>query len=357
MSPRSLLVISAAPDGRFSPATLVALVAELRRRPGLRTSLWLLHRGDGETVAAERFVEDLRTGQPAAWLQAVGVSSIAGWLRDRKLQRWWRLASPDAVVLDDGRGARVIAGHPAVVLVNTDVPSHDMQGGTLVASDLQVMPDGVEPIVELALGESSRFQDLHDVLEFCSGTARWRVRRRLGLPADDLPLVVGWGSDVWFDGVDVFVRSLWALEHVHGVVARGLWIGLDAAEDEVERLTSEARRCGLGDRITYVPAGDADARFCGDVVLLPYRSDRSMSEHLDEILVTGAQIVVTTAVGVAGRGITVVDDLDAYAAGQALACCIADDRDAVAADLGRTYLVVPLVDELIRLTDENMSHA
>jgi hypothetical protein len=360
MSPRSLLVISAAPDSRPSTATLMALVAELRRRPGLSTHLWFLRSDDGDSTAADRVVDDLRRSQPARVIDAVGLSRIAGVLRGRILRRWWKQASPDAVILDDGLGARVIAGRSVVTVVraNDDAPvDAELEGAPLSSADLWMMPAGEDqigaPVIEAPLG----LRDLDRFLEFRTQAARNRVRRSLGVPEDELPLVVGWGSDAWHDGVDVFLRSLWSLERRHGIRARGLWIGLDASDEELDRLGAEAQRCGLDSRVTYVPEGDDDDRFCGDVVLLPCRVVDPTRPHIDEVLVTGTQIVASNASQLVGPGVTQVVDLDAEAAGDALARCLAAERAVVAAELGRAYHVGPLVDDLLASLDGILSHA
>lgn len=359
MSPRSLLVISAAPDSRPSTATLMALVAELRRRPGLSTHLWFLRSDDGDTTAADRVVDDLRRSQPAGVIDAVGLSRVAGALRGRVLRRWWKQASPDAVILDDGLGARVIAGRPVVTVVraNDDAPvDAELEGAPLRSADLWMVPEREDQTRAPAIEAPLRLRDLDRFLAFREQAARDRVRSRLGVPEDGLPLVVGWGSDAWHDGVDVFLRSLWCLERRHGTPARGLWVGMDASDEELDRLGAEAQRCGLDGRVTYVPDGVQDDRFCGDVVLLPCRVADPSRPDVDEVLVTGTQIVASNASQLLGPGITPVVDLDAEAAGEALARCLVADRVAVAAELGRAYHVGPLADDLLASLEEILSH-
>ena len=353
--PRSLLVISAVPDDRPSTSTLVAFVDELRRRPDVRAQLWFLRDGDGGGGSAEgdadRVVDDLRRNRLATLLESAGLGRLAGVLRGRLLRRWWNHAAPDAVVLDDGLGARVLAGRSVTTVVRTNErPPADaaLEDGPLASADLWIVSDGsaeehrgseVVPVPPV-------LKDLHSSVAYCESDERDRVRRRLGLP-ERQPLVLGWGADPWLDGVDVFVRALWILEHVHGVVAHGAWIGCEAIEDDTDRLMSEVRRCALDGRVSFLADGDAEARFCGDVVLLPHRSVDPELAPLDEVLVTGAQVVCSTASRLEGTGITVVADLDASAAGAALARCLADDRGRVAAHVGRAYHVGPWVDDLL----------
>jgi hypothetical protein len=359
MSPRSLLVISAAPDSRPSTATLMALVAELRRRPGLTAHLWFLRAGAGDSMAADRVVDDLRKAQPAAMIAAAGLSRVAGALRGRELRTWWEQASPDAVILDDGLGARVIVDPTVatVVRVNEQLPDDAaLEEAPAASADLWVLPEGADRPGDRVIAAPVGLRDFHRVLTHCDPDVRTRERMRLGV-AGDLPLVVGWGGDVWLDGVDVFIRCLWTAEHTYGVRASGLWLGLDATADEHARLAAEVRRCGLDGRITLTSSDEVGARLCADAVLLPYRVPDPSPPPLDEIVVTGSQIVASGAAELVGPGITSVSDLDADAAGEALARCLTADRDAVAAELGRLYHVGPLVDDLLASLEEILSHA
>lgn len=353
MSPRSLLVISAAPDDRPSTVTLTALVDELRRRPGVRAQLWFLRDDgaddDGPAAAADRVVDDLRRNRLSTLLDSVGLGRLAGVLRGRLLRRWWNQAGPDAVVLDDGLGARLLAGRSVITVVRTnDRPPADaaLEGGPASSADLWIVPDGsADHARSDAVSMPAVLKDLHHAAAFRERAARDRVRRRLGLP-EHLPVVLGWGTDPWLDGVDVFVRTMWVLEHNHGVVAHGAWIGSESIPDELDRLTAELRRCRLEGRVSLLD-DEPGARFCGDAVLLPYRIVQPALAPLDEVLVTGAQVVCSAASALEGTGVTVVPDLDAAAAGAALAACLAEDRAVVADTLGRAYHVGPWVDDLL----------
>ncbi len=206
-------------------------------------------------------------------------------------------------------------------------------------AELEPPPTRTADLTVVAAARTEEFADVADVLvelpwvegaevgtPYRDPAARDRVRRQHGLPTG-VPLVVGWGDDGWLDGPDLFVRALWALEHRHGVVAHGVWFGLSADPREVERLQTEAARCGLGDRFWHRTAVDVAAQSCGDVVLLPYRSPVEVVD-LAPALVSGAALVTFRSTAPMGPGVVRVDELDVEAAAAAVAEALAADRGA-----------------------------
>jgi glycosyltransferase involved in cell wall biosynthesis len=154
-----------------------------------------------------------------------------------------------------------------------------------------------------------------EVIGLGDDEVRRRTRREFGLP--DAPLIVGWGADGWLDGPDVFIRVLWALRR-RGTDAHGVWFGLGADGNELDRLTSEAARCGVAEHMHFRPDITLAARLCGDAVLNCDRSPGRSPEEIVEALVSGSAVVAFPMIDVADEGIEFVPMLDVDAAAAAL---------------------------------------
>jgi hypothetical protein len=352
MSRPSLLVVTAAPDDRPSTTTLRDVVAELRRRRDLDVHLWYLRDGGRDTGDADRVVDSLREEEPAATLDRFGMGRAAGVARGRRLRRWFRDDPPTWILLDDGLGDRLLDAvreQPRRILrVNPDPPADaSIEPPAARAGDLLIVTDGADPAGRTA---PSRL-DLPLLRDHVRGraaraaAARERVRDGLGVPSD-VPLVVGWGEDQWLDGPDLLVRSLWALEAHHGVVAHGLWLGIDPDGDDGVRVLDEARRCGVAARFTLAAEETAERRLCGDAVLLPYRSPGD-PEPVHEALVAGCGVVTFPVWSTDDPGVRLVGHLDVDAAADALVEVLADDRGALAERAEQRYDVGPWVDRFV----------
>ena len=157
-----------------------------------------------------------------------------------------------------------------------------------------------------------------------------------------------WGgaATVGSTGPDLFVRVLWALEHRHGVMAQGLWLGLGADPHEVARLRAEATRCGVGDRLQLRSADTEAARYCGDVVYLPYRSESDPDELLSAVA-SGLIVVTFPTCSVSDPGISIVDHLDVDASAGELVKGLGSDRALLAAEAEERFGVGPWVRRLL----------
>lgn len=332
----SVLVLTALPDDRESTAQLALLVDELRTRRGARVTVWYLRCLDHQTPPpGTRVVDRLRTIAPLRALDAVGAGAPASWVRGRLLRRWMAEVRPDLVVLDDGLGDRVLdvldPRPPVVVRHNAVLPDFaELEPPARERGDLTIVPPGAadegddDPTVLLELPWPDP-DGTDPGRPFRDADRRDGARNALDLPTG-VPLVVGWGDDGWLDGPDLFVRTLWALEHRHGVTAHGVWFGLAADRREAERILTEADRCGLGGRLHHRPTTTLDGQLCGDAVLLPYRSPTDPADLLPA-MVAGAAVVTFRSTAPVGPGVVRVDELDVEAAATALATALAEDRD------------------------------
>ena len=330
----SVLVVTALPDERQSSAELELFLADLRAQRGVQATVWYLRQLDHQTVPAERHVVDsLRTSPGLPQLDRVGAGVVANAVRGRILRRWYRKVDPDVVLLDDGLGLRVLdvadPVPPVVVRHNPAPPPFaELEPPPLRAGDLTVV----------AAARAAEFMDVDGAyvqlpwsagadagLPFRSAEERDRVRAGYGLPTG-VPLVVGWGDDGWLDGPELFVRTLWTLEHRHGIEAHGVWFGLTTDPREADRLLTEAARCGLAERFWHRPFITVEAQTCGDAVLLPYRSPVDPAD-LAPALVSGAAVVTFRSTAPVGPGVVRVDELDVEAAGAAIALALDGDRD------------------------------
>jgi hypothetical protein len=353
MSALSILVVTSAPDLRDSTGELAALVTELRRRPGVTVSVWFLRNGDGSQWHDSRVVDDLRTRPVPAAIDKLRLAPLAGVVRGRVLRSWWAEVDPDVVLLDDALGERLLPeDHSSLVVVHrmNTVPPGDasLETPAVVAADIQLvplageLPDG--PRARAVLRTTPR-TDLEPARPFVDSDSRAIVRGRLGLPADGL-LVVGWGEHAWFDGPDMFVRTIWNLRERHGVDAHGLWVGGDGDGEVAALIDDEVSRCGISGHLTHVPRSTLDARLCGDVVLLPYR-DEGEIEWVREAAITGCEIVTFPVWHTAVPGLRAVDHLDLEAASEAILAAAGGDRTARAEAASSALDVATFVDDLL----------
>ena len=352
----SLLVVTAAPDDRPSTDTLRDVVAELRRRD-LRVHLWFLRDGGRKPSDADRIVDHLREQDPAATLDHVGLRRLAGAVRGRQLRRWWAEDRPDWVLLDDGLGARLLDGTRApvrrIVRTNATVPDDvGLEPPPSTSADLLLAGEGSDTSRTTAPStlDMPLLRDHVAGHVARDGASRAATRTALGLDGA-APLVVGWGDDPWLDGPDLLIRSLWALERHHGIEACGLWLGIDPDSEAGRRLTDEAQRCGVADRLVLDRDDSAAQRLCGDAVFLPYRSPGDV-EPVHEALVAGCGVVTFPVWPAEDRAVRVVGHLDVDAAADALAEVLGDDREAVAARAEQRYDVVPWVDRFLTVLAE-----
>lgn len=353
----SLLVVTAAPDDRPSTETLGVIVAELERRPDVDVEVWHLRATPEETPwPGAPVVDSLREWWPARVLEGVGVPRLPAAMRGLRLRAWNRRVAPDAVVLDDGLGERVLVGTPGrPVLVarrNATPPVHaDWEPEPVATPAIVLVPPGDgAPVPPGAVAIASpHVRDYTAARRAGEPAQRERTRELLGIDGSG-PLVVGWGDDGWIDGPDLFVRALWALEHRHGVLAGGLWLGLGADPHEVDRLRAEADRCGVGDRCWFRPADTLAARCCGDAVFLPYRGAGDPAELL-EAAAGGLEVVTFPGALVEDPAVVVVDHLDVDAAAAALDAALRSDRPALTASATDRLDVAPWVDRLLAAID------
>lgn len=363
MSDLSILVVTSTPDHRNSTTELADLVAELRRRNGVMVNVWFLRRGDGSPWPGSLVVDDLRTATLPAAIDKVGLPLVAGVLRGRMLRRWWSEAHPDAVILDDALGERLLPSDRSdLVVVHrlNPVPPSDagLETPSAQPAKIQLVPrDGPPPEgppAPTVLATTPR-SDHEPARPFIDAASRAIVRKRLGLPADGL-LVVGWGEHAWFDGPDMFVRTIWNLRERHGFDAQGMWAGSDDDGEVAAVLEDEAGRCGLSDHVSHQPRSTVDVRLCGDVVLLPYRDDGEL-RYVHEAAVTGCEVITFPVWRSADPMLHMVDHLDIDAAAEAIiGACESDraDRSATAREL---LDVGPFVDALLNaVTRAQQSH-
>lgn len=339
----SVLVVSASPDRRTSTTRLRELVEEIADRPGTSVDVWFLRVAWDETPwPGSRVVDDLRTWFPSRVARALGAEKVSAALQGARLRLWHSRVRPDVVLLDDGLGERVlerVPGDPRRILrLNAELPADATlerpatRFDAVVAhpSRLAEVPEGVPAI---AVSTQSRNRSL--TVDYADPELYRELRRTLELPVDE-PLVVGWGEDGWLDGPDLFVRSLWFLEHRHGILAHGVWFGFAEDEHEQDRIRQEAHRCGAAERFHLRPA-HPQAAIVGDVNFLPYRASEETEEQMDlvDLAATGAAVVTFPLFESADPSITVVDHLDVAAAAEAMAGYLAQGRASRAADARR----------------------
>jgi hypothetical protein len=328
--PKSLLVVTAAPDDRDSTRALIEMVATLRRR-GVRVSVWYLRRADNEPVDDSKVVDDLRTWAPAARLDAIGSRAMGDRLRGLALRRWFRGAAPDAVLLDDGLGMRVLPLRARrvrrVIRVNPRMPADaSYEPPPTSQAQLALVHPTLDPN---SVGVPTTVPDtgIRDLTRArAAGTPRsvGRARSVLGIPTA-VPLIAGWGSDSWLDGPNLFVRMLWSLEHRCGVAAHGVWFGLSDPEDQRQHF-DEASRCGLSTRFHLRPEGPMELKLCADAVFLPRRRSSGRIDVLDAVA-SGLGVVEFHAEGFDDPAVTSIPPFDLDGAAEAVAAHLGTDRD------------------------------
>lgn len=330
----SVLVVVPAWDDRSSTAVLSEIIAELRAQGG-RVHLWALREGS-IPGPEDHLVDGLRNWFPARLAELVGATGVAHHLRGMRLRLWWALARPDIVLLDDGVGARVIPSRRSVTLVariNAGPSPHSELEAPVADPDLTLLPPGAaEPAATAVLsGPLARRRAIDDG----AADRRAEARRRLGLPQDD-PLVVGWGDDAWIDGVDLFVRAVWTIHRRGATDVHGAWLG-HLHPIDVERITYEARRCGIEDHV-HLRAVDTvgSDRACGDVAFLPYRCADD-EDDLQATAVGGEGVVTFPWCNSVDELIRVVPYLDVDRAADELAALLSADRDQRWADAARRH--------------------
>lgn len=327
----SILFILATPDGRESTTALGRILDDLERRDDVRVSVWYLRVDDNEEPRpGSRVVDELRTWAPVHALERSGLEMIAARVRGLLLRGWFLKVRPDVVVLDDGLGERLLGStsrRPVrVVRLNPEPPTFlHFEPTPLDHGDVTIVPPSStrRPTVGRVIDDTLAL-DLADMRRLGTDDARRATRQLHALPVD-VPLVVGWGDDGWLDGPDLFVRALWALEHRHGVIAHGVWVGLGVDPHEVERLRMEADRCGVGDRFHQRPTITPALKVCGDVVFLPYRSP---GDRLDLLCcVAGGSALVTFPVtDVEADAVAIVPHLDVERAADEIVAFLEGDR-------------------------------
>ncbi len=326
-----MLVITSAPDDRASTATLRIAVDEMRRQ-GVGVDVWFLRSwAPQEPWPGSWVVDELRTLRGTEQLTRLGLGRIAGAIRGAALRRRLRAAGPDAIVLDDGVGERVVEHLDSDVVRairwNPVPPTELFPEPKATDADLHIVTTGCEPVdppSELAMG---RLMNTPSARRARDGGWRAGVLGRMGLPPDGAQ-VLGWADDAWVDGQDLFIRALWTLRARHGRSPTAVW--LDLADDPAagRRFDEEVARCGLGDRVVRRTRPPDDAQLCGDVALLTSRAPR-VAEELSRVVVAGSRLVsfaVNETSGAPGR---YVSDLDLEALADALAVEVdrAGDRD------------------------------
>lgn len=351
----SVLIITCSPDRRESTERLRVIIDEMERRSDVEVTVWVLRVGVGEELWPDATeIDALRRWWPAALFDRVALPRVAAALRGLRLRVWNHAASPDVVILDDGLGDRALVGlrrKPVIVARLNDEAPRDrlLEPRPTRPVDIALAPAGWEgPLpagaaVEPAppVRECARAQELGDPAQ------RSRTRVLLDLPVDE-PLITGWGADGWIDGPDLFVRALWALERKHGISAHGLWLGLGADPHEVDRLRSEAARCGVADRFHVRSADTEAARICGDAVFLPYRSAGDPNEILS-VVASGSVVVTFPSCRVSDPSIVVVPALGIEEAALALAEALRSDRRRNAEAAETRFGVRPWVDRFLEV--------
>lgn len=325
-------------------------------RPDLEVHVWFLRCAWNEQAWQGSFVVDsLRTWWPAALLQGIGFTRMAGRVRGARLRMAMRRVDPDLVVLDDALGGRLL-GHlgprcPIVIRQNEEPPADAMLESQFEgdATGLMCAPaaEGDAFPGATVIPEYETRDDWEAARSAGSDEVRSRVRQVLGLPTDE-PLVTGWGDSGWIDGPDVFIRTLWSLENRHGVLAHGAWFGSFQDRHERERLLAEARRCGVAHRFHHFEYRDLPSWTCGDAVLLPWRDAGDREQVLNAICAGSA--VVTFPVGaIDDPAVRVVEHLDVDAAARALADALDEDRSERWRDTLRRLDTQSLIDDLKEL--------
>lgn len=296
--PISLLVVTSAPDARGSTATLRLLVHELRDRPEVEVSVWFL-RADPDQVVwpGARVVDDLRTWRSATVADRWATTAVGDRVRGLGLRSWWRSVSPQAVLLDDGIGARVVTGGHAATIVRLNAePPGTAAAGEAVAADADLVlhgPGAADPfagdVARLAAGPLAHLGAARAAAE---PQARTRWRSVLRLPTD-APLVVGWGAPGAPEELEAFARAL-ALVHEQVPDVHGVWLAAEADPAVHDQARSRHAELGLAGRLHERPVATLEARCAGDAVLLP--GSTPVADLVVESVAAGLTVVVGAAV-------------------------------------------------------------
>jgi hypothetical protein len=328
---RSIVVVSTWPDDRPSTRCLHDIVAELRLRPGVRVSSWFLRSAPSIEDWPGARVVDGRRWLPARVLSRLGGPSAAAGLQAARRHVWriWLSRRADVVIYDDGVGARFLPPPSRAVRVvrrNARLPAGALVERPVDADriDLTLVAPGAEAVHRTRRLDAPFVLDWEALLGSDLDAARSGVRQRLGLD-DDAIVVVGTGRDGWLDGPELFVRALWELERGHAVAAHGVWSAPDADHHEIQRLRSEADRCGLGGRVRFLTTGTAIDLLCGDVGLLPCRTAGDACDAL-ALVRSGIPVVTFPVWGWEDPAVITVPHLDLVAAADAIATALTWDR-------------------------------
>lgn len=347
----------AAPDDRGSSYALRQWSTRLAARPDVTVAVWFLRDYHGRAWPGARVVDDLRRWPVARAADAVGLGRVGDGLRGRRLRAWLGRLAPDVVIFNDGLGKRILDGwgsSPVTVERRNVEPPVDAElepAEGLVFDAAIVPPDSDSGTSETPTAIVERLFDSESVRSSLDAAALATVRSAAGVPSD-VPLIVGWGCDGWVDGPDVFIRVLWAVRQRHGLDVHGLWLAPPELSHEEDRLTAEARRCGVADAYHRSERLDLPARVCGDVVALPHRDPTNPFDVL-EVIASGRR-VVTFGHGVVGDpAIVTVDYLDVEAMAAGVAEAIATDTAAEADGVRRRLGVDAMLDDIVMLADRN----
>lgn len=264
-----ILVVLAAPDERGSTLVLRSIVDELGRRSDAQVATWFLRDLQDQRWAETRDVDSLRRNPIDRLLTAGGLGVVAGAIRGRRLRRWFAEAAPDAVILDDGYGARLLEyapGRPLVVVRSNPLDGQTwgldeprITAGDLTISHLDPPEGGHDP---------SRWLRFLWVEEPPIETV---LQGGGGPPAGDLAVVNGWGTQGWLDGSDIFVRTIWFLRRLGHRDVKATWFLPAEDEDERRRLEREIRLCGLEETVTLGELHDGSPLWEADAVVIASR--------------------------------------------------------------------------------------
>ena len=231
---RSVLMILATPSERADSETIRRLGIELERHGRFSVTTWYLRDLKAEAPTSTWVVDRLRTAGSAQALANVFGPGVALRWNGLRLRQRLRALAPDVVILDGGRGERVVASrrdrHRLVALVRSDqTPDDDLEPSDPTVFDAVIAPAG-RSLDAPARNASGTVLGLpvfaHDpaAMAYWSSANRAKARQHLGITGER-PMVVGWGDDGWLDGVDLFIRTLWAIETKQGVQIEGVGLG------------------------------------------------------------------------------------------------------------------------------------
>lgn len=337
----TILFVLGSPQRRSSTDQLLGSLRAIHRwsknnQVVVKTHVWYLRTKPEQKPWPHAFVVDaLRTNVFARALEAVNLGRVAAGFRGRLLAARWNRVAPDIVVFDDGVGDRIIPKgvHPVVVdrvnrdrgeFVEWEPPEQHRRSLIWATAGADASVSNDDPPLVWQPDPDTLFDVARSMR---SPDARASNRRRLGVDGS-LPLVVGWGRDSWSDAPELMMRMLWSLEHRHGIVAGGLWLGPGLDERTVRTLLADADRAGLGGRLTISMADGTCERSCGDAIFLPHRSP-DVGVNLVPPAIAGCRSVVFWPEYVDPSIATLVDvvaPLDVEAAAAAVAESLSEPR-------------------------------